>query len=115
MMNKRSLLLVLAAALLLTAVVGLAFAPRPTTAQQEDIPTFRTLLDEARASKISLTIQFAEPLIAGERSWTLPENSSGRSISLVGADFVCFGEAWNNATKERCTPFSNIVSITYVR
>jgi hypothetical protein len=113
-MFNRSMLILFAAVLLLVAAAGMVFAPRPTTAQEE-IATFRTLLDQARADKSSITIQFADPLIAGERSWTLPENASGRTISLVGADFICFSEPWNNASKERCTPFSNLISVTYIR
>lgn len=114
-MSKRPVLLVTAALVLLVIALGFGLMPRPVTAQTEAVAAFRTLLENARMGNLTITIQFTEPLIAGERSWTLPQNTPNRSISLVGADFICFSEPWNNGSRDRCTPFSNIVSVTYVR
>lgn len=113
-MPKRPLFILAAVVLLLAAAVSFPLTPRPATAQEE-IATFRSLLDNARADDLSISIQFSDPLIAGERSWTLPDKTAGREISLVGSDFICFSEPWNNSSRDRCTPFSNIVSVTYVR
>ncbi|MBL8153719.1 MAG: hypothetical protein JNM70_06010 [Anaerolineae bacterium] len=105
-----ALLIVVAALLIL---VGMA--ARPATASTEP-PTagLTKLLSDLAASGKSVTIEFAVPLVSGERTWIIPDTNRSRQMVQVGTDFVCFSEPWNNGTRNRCTPFSNIVSVSYI-
>ena len=73
------------------------------------------LITSAKSSEKAITFDFIVPLVTGERVWTIPDDSAKRSISAVGADYVCFSEPWNAGSRERCTPFSNISSITFLK
>jgi len=101
---------------LLVAVVS-AQTATPTTATSDTAAPlhFADLITDARASGKALTFDFIVPLVTGERVWTLPDDTAKRSISAVGADYVCFSEPWNAGTRERCTAFSNISSITFLK
>lgn len=104
-------LLIVAVALLILA----GLAARPATASTEPPPAGLTqLLSDLAASGKSVTIEFAVPLVSGERTWIVPDANRSRQMVQVGADFVCFSEPWNNATRNRCTPFANIVSVSYL-
>ncbi len=101
---------------LLVAVVS-AQTATPTAANlNEAAPShFGDLINTANRSGKAITFDFIVPLVTGERVWTLPDDSTKRSISAVGADYVCFSEPWNAGSRERCTAFSNISSITFLK
>ena len=99
---------------LLVAVVS-AQTATPTAANvNEAVPShFGELINTAKASNKPITFDFIVPLVSGERVWTVPDDTAKRSISAVGVDYVCFSEPWNAGSRERCTTFSNISSITF--
>lgn len=94
-------------------VIGM-FANQPVTAQDQANRDMRVLLETLVRDQASVTILFDKPLVSGEGVWTLPDAAAQRTISQVGTDFLCFSEPWNNTTRERCTPFANLTSISYV-
>ncbi len=112
-MKLKSLLLTLFA--LVSATVALtALYARPTTAQDAVPPqTMRQLIESLVESESAFTIEFALPLVSGERTWAFPDARSRRTVGQVGDDFVCFSEPWNDGRRSRCTPFSNLVSLVY--
>ena len=81
---------------------------------KEVAPTLGEMLNAGLERKYSLTIEFVIPLITGERVWTLPDAKAKRNISVVGTDYMCFSEPWNDGVRQRCTPFTNIASFTYL-
>jgi hypothetical protein len=101
--------------LALAAVLLLAFTSLTHAGAEETPASLRALLEGLRESGAAVTIEFARPLISGETTWTLPDESAGRRIGAVGGDFVCFSEPWNDTTRDRCTPIANIVSVVYTR
>jgi hypothetical protein len=105
---KIVLMIVFAVLLLMIA----SFVTRPTAAQDAST-SLRARLENLRGSKNPVTIEFGRPLVSGELIWTLPDGT--RTIGEIGDDYVCFSEPWNDTTKDRCTPFSNIVSVSFVR
>ena len=101
-------------AFLIAAIVLLiALGGKPATAQDQSVRGMRGLLESLTSSGASVTILFDKPLVSGEGVWTLPDAAVNRRIGEIGADFVCFTEPWNNTTRDRCTPFANITSISY--
>jgi hypothetical protein len=109
---------ILAALIMVMLGLGLALVvmtTRPSAAQDNKAAeTLREFLTGAQDSKTVITIEFAIPLITGERVWTLPDAKAKREMSVIGADYICFSEPWNNGARQRCTPYSNIVSFTYL-
>ncbi|MEO8607887.1 MAG: hypothetical protein ABI690_08405 [Chloroflexota bacterium] len=97
-----------AAIVLLIALVG-----KPATAQDQPAREMHALLETLNQNGAVITLLFDKPLVSGEGVWTLPDVTANRAISEVGADYVCFTEPWNNTTRVRCTPFSNITSVSY--
>ena len=73
------------------------------------------VLNSVKASDTPITFDFIVPLVTGERVWTLPDDATKRAISAVGLDYVCFSEPWNDGSRERCTPFSNVSGITFLK
>lgn len=66
-------------------------------------------------SRFLVQIQFRESLIPGESTWVLGDRSDPyqRSITEIGSDYLCFGEAGGQAVFNRCTRYDNIVSINF--
>lgn len=62
-------------------------------------------------------MRFREPLTdVGERTWKVPyttETGAERFVGAVGDDHVCFHDVSGDLTIVYCTPFSNIISISY--
>ena len=114
-MILRSAKMLLAAVAITAVVVMLGlFMSKPVTAQDQANRDMRTLLESLIQSQASVTILFDKPLVSGEGVWTLPDPAAQRTISQVGSDFLCFSEPWNNTTRERCTLFANLTSVSYV-
>ena len=68
------------------------------------------------APGLIIFIKFANPLINDELVWGIgdPGDKLERHIVEIGKDYLCFREIAGGADSRRCTPFSNIVSITYL-
>jgi hypothetical protein len=108
------ILAVLLALSLLVAVASARTATPTAAALNEGAPShFSDLITSAKASNKPISFDFVVPLVSGERVWTLPDDTTKRSISAVGVDYVCFSESWNAGSRERCTTFGNISSITF--
>jgi hypothetical protein len=100
--------------LLVAVVAAQTVTPNPA-ADNEIVPNhFGELINSAKAEGKAITFDFIVPLVTGERVWTLPDEKAKRNISVVGTDYVCFSEPWNEGSRERCTLFSNITSITFL-
>ena len=105
---------IIALLLALGLVAAVVSAQTTTATTNGDMPThFADLISTAKANGTAITFDFIVPLVTGERVWTVPDDSAKRTISAVGADYVCFSEPWNNSSRERCTGFTNISSITF--
>jgi hypothetical protein len=78
------------------------------------------LLKQLNDNKKPILFQFVVPIVADETLWSIPSNTQNsedeisRYISSVGDDYVCFDELAGQAYSIRCTPFSNIASISYL-
>jgi hypothetical protein len=106
MMKLRSLSLVL---IVLLGIVSAAFAT--STLQQDSVPAtdqFRGLIEDLRGRGATFSVEFAASLPTGERS-----RSFNAEPIRVGDDYFCFGEPWNNQTRYHCTPFDNIIRVTF--
>ena len=117
MLKIKLVAIILAVLLTLGLLVAVALAQTTTSTAatlNEAAPDhFSDLITSAKASNKPITFDFIVPLASGERVWTLPDDTAKRSISAVGVDYVCFSEPWNAGSRERCTTFSNIASITF--
>jgi hypothetical protein len=109
--------MLLALGLLVAVVSAQTATPTPAAANlSEAVPNhFGELISSAKAEGKAITFEFIVPLVTGERVWTLPDENAKRSISSVGSDYVCFSEPWNEGSRERCTLFSNITSVTFLK
>ena len=115
MFMRSKFVVVSVAALLALGLLVVALTNRPAVAQDEKpAETLHEFVTGLKDSKAAVTIEFAIPLITGERVWTLPDAKAKREISIIGADYVCFSEPWNDGARQRCTPFSNVVSFTFL-
>lgn len=117
MKTKFSIIITLVILGLLVAVVS-AQTATPTAAAfpTDNAPShLGELITTAKTTGKPITFDFIVPLVTGERVWTLPDDTAKRSISSVGLDYVCFSEPWNDTSRERCTPFDNISSVTFLK
>jgi hypothetical protein len=65
-------------------------------------------------------IEFVHPIVGDETRWTVPDIDDeggyiNRVISEIGTDYICFEERLGEILMQRCTPLSNIVSVSYIR
>lgn len=111
MLPKHKLSIVMGIIIIAAAVLAFGLANRPAVAQ--DRASLRGLLETLKGGPNPVTIQFAVPLVAGENTWILPDQRFNRTIGEIGEDYVCFSEPWNNTTRLRCTPFGNIIGVTF--
>jgi hypothetical protein len=84
----------------------------------------RAMLENANTrtegtSPITLVFKFNQPLMdTGETLWEIPyysqEEDIVRWIGEIGNDYLCFYERAGSAVVIRCTPFSNIVAVSYL-
>ena len=109
------------AAALLIACAALIFTliSQPTlTSAQAETNNMRVMI-EALNQRVSdepgfeMLFQFVQPPLGGE-TLIMVSSESGRSIGGVGDDYVCIGERWNNSRRYHCTPFANLVSVSYI-
>ncbi|MBZ0279149.1 MAG: hypothetical protein K8L97_00330 [Anaerolineae bacterium] len=111
MLPKHKLSIVLMMIIISVGILAFGMANRPTAAQ--DRATLRGLLETLKGGTNTVTIQFAVPLVPGENTWVLPDQRFNRTLAEIGDDYVCFSEPWNNTTRLRCTPFGNIIGVTF--
>lgn len=88
---------------------------------QTESKTMRTLLESLNTKLderpgLIVFFNFQNPLIEGENAWEIgnPEDERLRRMVEIGDDYVCFRDVAGAADGRRCTPYSNIVSITYL-
>lgn len=79
-----------------------------TTAQPEENSVLDTVQDAIATGELVM-FTLNTPLPIGEQIIT----SSDMQIQ-IDADFVCFGEPWNDGTRQHCVPYNNIASITFL-
>jgi hypothetical protein len=91
-----------------TGLEAQAVDPTVDTAAGVSQGDLYTLLKRLDSENQPWTLHFAVPLDTGDRSHTM--NATG---AVIGADYFCYGEPWNTNTRYHCTPFSNIVSVTF--
>lgn len=119
MMKRRMLTVLVGGIVALVVLVAAAGAqtatPTPAAPAAAAPSRMADLIGAALASDQALTFDFVVPLVTGERVWSVPDGSANRTISAIGADYVCFSEPWNEGSRERCTPFSNIASVTFLK
>jgi len=97
--------------LLIVSVIGLA--SKPASAQDTQALELYQLLKRLDGENKTLTFTFDRPFLSGETLLTVPDATFGRELDDVGLNYVCFSEPWNNTRRVQCTPYSNIVSVTY--
>jgi len=114
MLPKVRPVILLLISLLAAIVLLIASWSNQATAQTSAAQDMRTMFLNLTRSSAPITILFDKPLVSNESMWTLPDTEANRSIAEVGADYVCFSEPWNHTTRNRCTPFSNIISVSYI-
>lgn len=101
--------LVLGVALLALAVLRVPAVESETTTDSKSPADLRTLIESYVEQGYTLTLHFHEPLFPGEN---LVDVSAGRIYA--GDDYVCLTERWNDDTRHRCTPFHNLISVSFV-
>jgi hypothetical protein len=89
-------------------------------AAQEPRLNMSNLLNRLYEDEVEVLFQFAIPLVADQNVWTVPDGIDGPEdeitiqIAEIGEDYICFRMRSGQAIDMRCTPFSNIVSISYL-
>lgn len=123
--HKFKVYLLAAICLLIALVFGslaLSLSVRGANAQSGD-SDMRTLLErleqEISDSEREVFFEFVHPLIGDETQWTIPdiESEGGyikHAISEIGEDYICFDERLGEIIMQRCTPFTNIASVSYI-
>lgn len=112
-MPRRLPLLIVTAALIVAAVLTLIALPRQTATAGPAAASMRALLEARMADGASVTLQFERPFMGGETLLTLPDAEFDRQLFSVGDDYLCVSEPWNDTRRLHCTPFANVVSVSY--
>jgi hypothetical protein len=99
--------------LIVIIVSAIALMSKPTFAQDTQSLQMHELLNRLQGENKPLTFLFDRPFLSGETLLTVPDTNLGRELGEIGANYVCFSEPWNNTRRIQCTPYSNIVSVTY--
>lgn len=106
---RPGLAVLLLAALLITALLALTAA---STAAQPPAANLRAFIERLDAKGAPFTVHFKAALPGGDTFLALPD-AGGKKLAELGDDFLCYSEPWNNTRRTRCTPFSNILSLSY--
>jgi hypothetical protein len=89
-------------------------------AAQERVLDMNNLLNRLYEDEVEVLFQFAIPLVADQNVWIVPDGINGSEdeitiqIAEIGEDYICFRMRSGQAIDMRCTPFSNIVSVSYL-
>lgn len=115
LLNLAILVIALVALSIHTALIGAASAQSNSDGNMQAL--FERLVEKMRDEPgLIVFITFANPLVGEETTWGIgdPDDSLLRTIVEIGEDYLCFREIGGAAEGRRCTPFSNIVSISYL-
>ena len=110
---------VLIAVLLTTISIINASSNTQAVNEQRNIKLLLQRMDDKLCNEkgFIVIIDFINPLLADEKSWSIgdPSDKYNRSINEIGDDYLCFKERFGQGPDFiRCTPFSNIVSVNYL-
>lgn len=100
--------------LLLFVIAGLAVYAAGSAAQApgpglDFAPNLYTLLGNLREADSAVTLNFAEPMMDGNRSVTV----NAQAIT-AGVDYLCYSEPWNDGLRYHCTPYNNVVGFSFI-
>jgi hypothetical protein len=107
-MKRMQLILLVMLGLALLVAVWDRQAP-PTINAQASPETMRTLIQDVSARGKVMVFTFGEPIAPN----VTVRESNGQDLQ-VGDDYICFTEPWNDGRRFRCTPYSNVISVTYL-
>jgi|GEM_PF-6086136 len=105
--------------------IGMYIATSINTIAQEngENGTMRSLLESLNANietqpGFQFSVTFAISLTdSEEKKWTIPYTSENgeiqRILGAIGDDFVCFYEIAGSLPIGHCTPYSNLVAVTW--
>lgn len=93
----------------LALLAGWFMQQTPATSAQQDADTMRVLIEDLSVRGKAMTFTFVEPIAPNVTS----RETSGDDVQ-AGDDYVCFSEAWNSGQRFRCTPYSNVISVTFL-
>ena len=88
--------------------LGLWLLPKESLQSQQSTENMRVMIQDLTARGKQMVFTFAEPVAP---NLTIYE-TNGQDLR-IGDDFVCISEPWNSDRRYRCTPYSNVVSITF--
>lgn len=121
--NLKTLLFVFAL-VIFSILNGLTTWTSTIAEEQSQHTNMRALLESAKVrieseAPFQVTFKFAQPLMDNDEVfWEIPyysqEADIDRWIGEIGDDYVCFYERAGSSSVVRCTPFSNILSFTYL-
>lgn len=95
--------------LILMVGVGAAWVAANNAAQIRE-GNYKLLIDNLLAEGKTVDFLFDQPITGTVRTISTRETQI-----TVGDDYVCFATTWNeNQVRQYCSPFTNVVSITYV-
>lgn len=89
-------------------------------AAQEQKLNMSNLFSRLHENEVEVLFQFAIPLVSDQNVWIVPDGIDGLDdeitihIADIGEDYICFRMRSGQAIDVRCTPFSNIASISYL-
>jgi Tat protein secretion system quality control protein TatD with DNase activity len=107
-------IIVIVLAAIMVSALTLGSRPATVTAQDLRAADLYELLNRLSSENKSMTFQFDRPFLSGETLLTLPDSTTaGRALAEIGLDYVCFSEPWNDTRRVQCTPYSNIIGVSY--
>ena len=94
---------------ILTAALAFVLASGQSAQAQTSPSSLRGMLESL--SGTPFVMRFASP-VAGALDVSLSDKS--HQIEIIGDDYVCFSEPWNDTRRTYCTPFANVTSVSFV-
>jgi hypothetical protein len=113
MTHRIPLVMIVTTLIVIVAVVLLIALPRQTITAGPPAASLQALLESFMTESVPVTLQFERPFLGGETLLTLPDAEFDRQLHSVGADYLCISEPWNDTRRVHCTPFGNVVSVSY--
>ena len=119
--SKLMVSMIVAIACLIILVLYVLMEVNPSVEAQDNKMNFHSLLlrmNEMHSNDSGFTfiVTFLSPLIKDESAWIIgdPNDQYRRTVDEIGEDYVCFREHGGGEDFVRCTPFSNILQISYL-
>src|SRR5690554_1451174 len=114
MLLKTRLMVWIVLLVTLVAIVTVIGTSGKQTVAQDAVPeSFGDMLARLNVENTSMIFQFDQPFVSGETLLKLPDMNLRREFTEIGQDYFCFSEPWNDGQRVHCTPYSNVVSLTY--